>query len=75
VRGPGLLTALALRRSDGSPATEEAEQVIYRALRQGLSFRTAMGNTIVLTPPLNIEEEHLDDCIRILDRCFAEIAN
>lgn len=74
VRGLGLLTALVLRRPDGAPATEEAERVMYLALRQGLSFKTAMGNTIVLTPPLNIEEEHLDDCIRILDRCLTEIA-
>jgi 4-aminobutyrate aminotransferase len=75
VRGMGLLTALVLRRPDGSPATEEAEQVMYLALRQGLSFKTAMGNIIALTPPLNIEEQHLDDCIRILDRCFVEIAD
>jgi len=49
-------------------ATEEAEQVMHSALRKGLSVKTAMGNTIVLAPPLNIEEEHLD-------RCFAEITN
>jgi 4-aminobutyrate aminotransferase len=33
VRGLGLLTALVLRRPDGSPATEETEQVMYMALR------------------------------------------
>jgi 4-aminobutyrate aminotransferase len=75
VRGLGLLVALVLRREDGSPATSEAERVMYLALRQGLSFKTAMGNTIVLTPPLNIAEEHLDECIRILDRCFTGIAD
>jgi 4-aminobutyrate aminotransferase len=73
VRGLGLLTALVLRHPDGSAANAEAEHVMYSALRKGLSFKTAMGNTIVLTPPLNIEEYHLDECIRILDRCFAEL--
>ena len=43
---------------------------MYSALRKGLSFKAAMGNTIVLTPPLNIEEEHLDSCVRVLDRCL-----
>jgi len=73
VRGLGMLVALVLRRPDGSPAAREAEQVMYAALRQGLSFKTSMGNTIVLTPPLNIEEAHLDSCVEILDRCFAEL--
>jgi 4-aminobutyrate aminotransferase len=73
VRALGLLAAVVLRRPDGSPATEETEQVMYSALRQGLSFKTTMGSTIVLTPPLTIEEKHLDACIQILDRCFAEL--
>jgi 4-aminobutyrate aminotransferase len=75
VRGLGLLTALVLRHPDGTPANEQAEQIMYLALCQGLSFKTAMGNIIVLTPPLNIEESHLDECIHILDRCFAELAD
>jgi len=73
VRGLGLLTALVLRRPDGSPATAEAEQVMYSALRKGLSFKTTMGSTIMLTPPLTIEEEHLSASIEILDQCFREL--
>jgi 4-aminobutyrate aminotransferase len=73
VRGLGLLTALVLRRPDGSPATVEAEQVMYSALRKGLSFKTTMGSTIVLTPPLTIEEEHLHASIEILDQCLREL--
>jgi 4-aminobutyrate aminotransferase len=73
VRGLGLLCALTLRRADGSPAEAEAEQVMYAALSRGLSFKTSMGNTIVLTPPLTIEEEHLDRAIEILDAAFSEL--
>jgi 4-aminobutyrate aminotransferase len=73
VRGLGLLNALVLRRADGSPANEEAEQVLYAALRAGLSFKTSMGNMIVLTPPLTIDERDLEACVQILDRCFAEL--
>jgi 4-aminobutyrate aminotransferase len=73
VRGLGLLNALVLRRADGSPANEEAEQVLYGALRAGLSFKTSMGNMIVLTPPLTVDQRDLEACVQILDRCFAEL--
>jgi len=73
VRGLGLLAALTLRRPDGSPAEAEAEQIMYAALGYGLSFKTSMGNTIVLTPPLTIEEEHLNSAVEILDACFTEL--
>ena len=73
VRGLGLLNALVLQRTDGSPASSEAEQIMYAALRQGLSFKISMSNTIVLTPPLTIHKEELDSCLQILDQCFAEL--
>lgn len=73
VRGLGLLAAITLRRPDGASADVEAEQIMYAALSRGLNFKTAMGNTIVLTPPLNIEEEHLNAAIEILDACFTEL--
>jgi 4-aminobutyrate aminotransferase len=73
VRGLGLLNALILQRADGSPANGEAEEIMYAALSQGLSFKTAMGNALVLTPPLTIEEENLDTCLQILDRCFTSL--
>jgi 4-aminobutyrate aminotransferase len=73
VRGLGLLTALVLRRPDGSPATVEAEQVMYSALCKGLSFKTTMGSTIMLTPPLTIEVQDLSASIEILDQCFLEL--
>jgi 4-aminobutyrate aminotransferase len=74
VRGMGLLTALVLKHPDGSPANSEAEQILFAALTRGLSFKTAMGNAIVLTPPLTISEEELDQAAAILDDCFAELA-
>jgi 4-aminobutyrate aminotransferase len=72
VRGLGLLLSVVLRYPDGSAAEREAEQILYGALRSGLSFKTSMGSTLVLTPPLNIEESDLDLAVRILGECFAE---
>ena len=73
VRGLGLLAALVLQHEDGSPANAEAEQIMYAALSRGLSFKTSMGNVLVLTPPLTIEEEHLESAVSILDSCFSEL--
>ena len=72
-RGMGLLAALVLKRPNGSPANAEAEQILYAALTRGLSFKTAMGNVILLTPPLTIAEEELDSAVGILDDCFSEL--
>lgn len=73
VRGLGLLAALVLRRADGSPAEREAERVMYAALSKGLNFKVTMGCILVLTPPLTIEEKHLDEAVLILDSCFREM--
>jgi 4-aminobutyrate aminotransferase len=72
VRGLGLLVALVLRNQDGSSADAEAEQIMYRALSRGLSFKVTMGSILVLTPPLNIAEEQLEEAVQILDSCFRE---
>jgi 4-aminobutyrate aminotransferase-like enzyme len=32
-----------------------------------------MGNTIMLTPPLTIEEQHLNTAIEILDTAFSAL--
>ncbi|MBT9332339.1 (R)-1-hydroxy-2-aminoethylphosphonate ammonia-lyase [Paracidobacterium acidisoli] len=73
VRGIGLLIALVLRTPDGSPANAEAEQMMYAALTRGLSFKVTMGCILVLTPPLTIEKQHLDDAVQILDDCLSEL--
>lgn len=73
VRGLGLLNALVLGRADGAPMDAGTEQIMYAALRRGLSFKTAMGNTLVLTPPLTVAEQELEASVEILDRCFAEL--
>jgi 4-aminobutyrate aminotransferase len=54
VRGVGLLLAVEL--SD----RELAEEVLYRCLARGLSFKVGQGNVLVLAPPLVISEADLD---------------
>ncbi len=75
VRGRGLLLGLELvsDRACKTPAGDAAEAVLYRALSRGLSFKTTMGNTLTLTPPLITTREQMDDAIDILDTCLAEV--
>jgi 4-aminobutyrate aminotransferase len=74
VRGLGLLLGLELvkNRRTMERATEQAEQVMYAALRRGLSFKLTMGNIITLTPPLTITRQELNRAFSILDDCLAE---
>lgn len=75
VRGLGLLLGLELIRDPrtGERATDEAEAVLYAALRRGLSFKLTMGNILTLTPPLTISRAQLDQALDILDASLAEV--
>lgn len=59
VRGKGLLIGIEI---NGVPG-----EIVSKALEKGLILLTAGRNVIRLAPPLVIEREHVDTCIRILD--------
>jgi 4-aminobutyrate aminotransferase len=72
VRGRGLLLGIELvtDRAAKTSAVDLAEQVLYRALSRGLSFKTTMGNTLTLTPPLITTQVQMDAALDILDACL-----
>ncbi|MHC4532696.1 MAG: (R)-1-hydroxy-2-aminoethylphosphonate ammonia-lyase [Planctomycetota bacterium] len=72
VRGLGLMMGMELvqDRKTKKPATEEAEQVMYSALRKGLNFKVTMGSIITLTPPLTITAQQIHRALNILDECL-----
>ncbi|HLV79265.1 MAG TPA: aspartate aminotransferase family protein [Chthonomonadaceae bacterium] len=70
-RGLGLQIAVELVRENGEPAVEEADAVMYAALRAGLSFKVTGGNVLALTPPLIITKEEMDRALDILEGCLA----
>ncbi len=76
VRGRGLLMGVELvaDRDSREPDAALAEDILYRALDRGLSFKTTMGNVLTLTPPLTISRDEMDAAIDILDACLAEAA-
>ena len=61
VRGIGLLLAVELNDA------EFAEEVLYRCLARGLSFKVGQGNVLVLAPPLTIAESDLDRALAIVE--------
>jgi len=75
VRGRGLLLGIELvtDRDSKTPATDAAEEIFYRALESGLSFKVTLGNVLTLTPPLTIAEAELDEALEILEGCIGEV--
>ena len=72
VRGRGLLLGIELvsDRAAKTPAPDLAEQVLYKALSRGLSFKTTMGNVLTLTPPLITTLAQMDEALDILEACL-----
>jgi 4-aminobutyrate aminotransferase len=73
VRGLGLLMGIELVTDHltRARAVGQAEDVMYRALAKGLSFKVTMGNIITLTPPLVITREEMDRALAILEEAIA----
>ena len=74
VRGLGLLLGVELVRDRATkePASDEADAVLYRCLRGGLSFKTTLGNVLTLTPPLTVTERDIDRAVAIIDEALHE---
>lgn len=77
VRGTGLLMGIELikNKEPKEKALDEAEQMMYRCLEKGLSFKLTMGNILTLTPPLTISREEMDMALTILEECFEAISS
>lgn len=70
VRGRGCLIGIELvsDRLTKAPATDLAEDVFYRSLDKGLSYKITMGNVLTLTPPLVISREQMDVALEIIEQ-------
>jgi len=62
---------LVTDRDTRMPAKDLAEAVLYRALDDGLSFKTTMGNVLTLTPPLTVTEQEMLTALDTLERAIA----
>ncbi len=76
VRGAGFLLGLELvtSRESQKPAKDAAEAVMYRALDNGLSFKTTFGNVLTLTPALTTRHAEMMRALDIIDDAIGAVA-
>jgi 4-aminobutyrate aminotransferase len=75
IRGKGLLWAIELVKDPltRERAVEEAEQVMYACLRNGLSFKVSQGNVLQLCPPLIITREEISAALLIIRQAIQSV--
>ena len=64
VRGKGLMV--------GAELSKPGREVVDRCLKQGTIINCTAGNVLRFVPPLNIERNHVDEVIAILDDVLAQ---
>jgi 4-aminobutyrate aminotransferase len=76
VRGLGLILGVELvkNRETMERDSETADRVMYEAMRRGLSFKVAMGNVLLLAPPLTITQSEMSRALKILEDSIATVA-
>ena len=57
---------------DLDPADDLAEEVFYRCLDKGLSFKISMGNVLTFTPPLILTKSQMDFAIETISNCLGK---
>jgi 4-aminobutyrate aminotransferase len=50
-----------------------AEQLMYRRLKRGLSFKIGGGNIVTLCPPLTIPCEQFDEALSIFEDAVSDL--
>ena len=75
-RGRGFLMGIELvkNKDEKEAAYDLAEDVYYRCLDAGLSFKITMGNNLTLTPPLILTREQMDFALGVIDGAIGEAA-
>jgi 4-aminobutyrate aminotransferase len=73
VRGRGFLLGIDLvqDRASKEPAKDLAEEVFYRCLENGLSFKISMGCVLTLYPALVTTREDMEKALGIVDDAIA----
>ncbi len=72
IRNIGLMGAIELASRPDAPGARGYEALVS-AFNEGLYFRTA-GDTIAMSPPLIVEDEHIGKIVDIVRRVISKIA-
>jgi len=73
VRGRGFLLGIDLvkDRDTKEPAEDMAEEIFYRCLENGLSFKISMGCVLTLYPALVTNKKQMENALGIIDDAIA----
>jgi len=76
VRGRGFLLGIDLvqDRASKEPAKDLAEEVFYRCLENGLSFKISMGCVLTLYPALVTTRDDMEKALSIIDEAIVAAA-
>jgi 4-aminobutyrate aminotransferase len=77
VRGRGLMFGVEIvsDKETRTAAPELAEQIYYKCLDKGLSFKISQGCVLTLSPPLTIAREDLETALTIVETAISETAS
>jgi (R)-1-hydroxy-2-aminoethylphosphonate ammonia-lyase len=75
VRGRGLMFGVEIvqNRDTKAEGNDLAEQIYYRCLDAGLSFKISQGCVVTLSPPLTINKAELDTALTILETAISAV--
>jgi len=73
VRGLGLYLGVELR-SDGKPANNKADTVLYHSLSRGLSYKVGGGCVLTLCPPMTITLDELNKALDIIEEGITSVS-
>lgn len=75
VRGRGLMFGVEIvsDKQSRTPANDLAEQIYYKCMDAGLSFKISQGCVLTLSPPLTISREDLDRALSIVEKAIMSV--
>jgi len=77
VRGRGCLFGIELvkNRQSKEPASNKAEEILYRCLEKGLSFKISMDSVLSLYPALVTTRAEMEAALDIIDQSILEASS
>lgn len=75
IRGRGVMFGVEIvtSKDEKTPGNELAEQIYYRCLDDGLSFKISHGCVLTLSPPMTISEDELDTALSTVERAVRQV--
>lgn len=75
IRGRGVMFGVEIvkNKEEKTPGNELAEQIYYRCLEDGLSFKISHGCVLTLSPPMTISEDELDIALSTVERAVRQV--